>query len=225
MKNNYAGLKEFCLQQGADIFSVADISAIKHEFAFAKRTLEEFDRGVCLGVRLSSSILQEITDEPTMLYFHHYRAVNVFLDQLAIKACNYMQAKGYAALPVPASQILDWENQTAHLSHKKLGVLSGIGWIGRNNLLVNDRLGSHFRLVTILTEMPLDADKPLAEDCGSCRACVVSCPAQAIKENFLEFDHKKCFEKLKNFQRKRMVDQYICGVCVSVCSGRKKPDG
>ena len=37
------------------------------------------------------------------------------------------------------------------------------------------------------------------------------------KENPEDFDHQACFEKLKEFQKKRLVDQYICGVCVNVC--------
>jgi epoxyqueuosine reductase QueG len=219
---NYANLKKFCQEQGADLFGVADISKMKGSFMLPKSLLEKFDRAVCLGVRLSASILEEILDTPTKLYFHHYRTANAFLDQLGLKVCNYMQNKGYSALPVPASQILDWQNQKAHLSHKKIGVLSGIGWIGRNNLLVNKALGSQFRLVSILTNMPLKADKPQNADCGDCQVCINVCPSEAIKDNPADFDHLRCFEKLKEFQKQRLVDQYICGICVNACRGDKR---
>ena len=63
--------------------------------------------------------------------------------------------------------------------------------------MVNKTLGSQFRLVSILTDMPLNADKPLKEDCGICNLCVKICPSGAIKDNVLDFDHLKCFEKLK----------------------------
>ena len=218
---NYINLKKLCLAQGADLFGVADISVIKNEFALSEKVLKRLDRAVCLGVRLSSSILQEISAAPTKLYFHHYRTVNACLDQLSLKTANYIQNKGFAALPVPASQILDWQNQKAHLSHKRLGLLAGLGWIGRNNLLVNKSLGSQLRLVTILTDMPLKADKPLKGDCGVCKLCVQACPATAIKEDPSDFDHIRCFEKLKEFQKQKLVDQYICGVCVNVCRGGK----
>lgn len=221
MKNkNYTNLKKFCFAQSIDLFGVADITGIKDDIQISKEILRALDRAVCLGVRLSGSILQEISNAPTKLYFHHYRTVNAFLDQAALKVCNYIQKKGFRALPIPASIILDWENQTAHLSHKKLGVLAGLGWIGRNNLLVNNKFGSGFRLATILTDMPLRADKPSKDNCAKCRLCVRICPAQAIKDNPLDFDHIRCFEKLKEFQRQRLVDQYICGVCVNVCKGR-----
>lgn len=219
-KKNYDILKKFAFEQGVDLFGVADIKNIRKEFKITQPLAEKFDKAVCLGARLSVSILSEIQNAPTRLYFHHYRTVNAYLDQTALKVSNFIQRKGFKSLPIPASIILDWENQTAHLSHKKLGVLAGLGWIGRNNLLVNEKIGSQFRLATILTDMPLKTDKPVKKGCGACRLCVNMCPAQAIKENPSDFDHIKCFEKLREFQKQKLVDQYICGVCVNICKGK-----
>ena len=216
---NYLNLKKFCQQQGVELFGVADIRKIKKDFLLSPASLEKFDTAICVGVRLSKAILEEIEQAPTKLYFHHYRTVNNFLDQVALKLCNYIQRKNFLALPISASQIVDWQNQRAHLSHKKIGYLAGLGWMGRNNLLVNKDLGSQFRLVSILTNMPLKIDKPTREDCGDCQLCIAICPVEAIKEKPQNFDHIKCFEKLKEFQKQRLVDQYICGICVKVCKG------
>lgn len=216
-QKNYNSLKKFCQNLGVDLFGVGAIKEIKKDFLISQDLLKRFDKAICLGVRLSSAILEEIKDAPTRLYFHHYKTVNVFLDQTALKVCNYLQKKKYCAIPIAASQIVDWQNQKAHLSHKKIAHLAGLGWIGRNNLLVNKKLGSQFRLVTILTDMPLKTDKPAKEDCGACKLCIAVCPAQAIKEEPADFDHIKCFEKLKEFQKQKLVDQYICGVCVNAC--------
>lgn len=217
---NYLNIKRFCLEQGADLFGVADISEIRKDFAISPVLLEKLDKAICLGVGLSRGVLEEIMEAPTRLYFHHYKTANVFLDQLAFKAAKFIQKKGFLAIPIPASQILDWKNQKAHLSHKKLGSLAGLGWIGRNNLLVNKGFGSQFRLVTILTDLPARIDKTAKNDCGTCVSCIKVCPAGAIKQNHLEFDHIACFEKLKEFQKQRLVDQYICGVCARVCKGK-----
>ena len=219
---NYSTLKKLSAEAGLDLFGVADIKSIKKDFRISPQILEKLDKAVCLGVRLSGSILGEISLAPTRLYFHHYRTVNAFLDQAALKITNYIQKKGFLALPIPASQILDWEKQLAHLSHKELGVLAGLGWIGRNNLLVNPGLGSQIRLASILTDMPLKTDKPTKQACGSCRLCIEACPVNAIKESPSDFEHLICFEKLKDFQKQRLVDQYICGVCVNACRGEKK---
>jgi epoxyqueuosine reductase len=219
---NYLTLKKLSLKEGLDLFGVADIRQVKSQFQISPKTLQNLDKAICLGLRLSRSILSEMEEKPTKLYFHHYKIINASLDQAALKLGNIIQRKGYAALAIPATQIIDWEKNTAHLSHRKLGALAGLGWIGRNNLLVNPELGSQFRLVSILTDMPLKVDRPAAEDCRSCQRCIAACPAQAIRENPADFDHKKCFEKLKSFQAQRQVEQFVCGVCVNVCSGKPR---
>ncbi|MCX5702281.1 MAG: 4Fe-4S binding protein [Candidatus Omnitrophica bacterium] len=217
---NYSALKKFCQDLEADLFGVADISKTKKDFMLSGKVLEKLDNAISLGIRLSGSILEGISDSPTKLYFHHYRTVNASLDQLALKVCNRIQKKGYRALPILASLILDWENQKAHLSHKEIGYLAGLGWIGRSNLLVNKDIGSQFRLVSILTDMPLKTDKPVKQNCQGCKICINACPAGAIKESPSDFEHIKCFEKLKDFQKQRLVEQYICGICVKACTGK-----
>jgi epoxyqueuosine reductase len=218
--SSYDILKQYAQDNGADLFGVADISKIKKDLLLSDNSLKKLDKAICLGMRLSSAVLQELNDAPNRLYFHHYKTVNASLDQLALKVCNCIQKKGFLALPIPASQIVDWQNQKAHLSHRQVGVLAGLGWMGRNNLLVTKELGSQFRLVTILTDAPLKIDEPVKDDCGKCRLCIEVCPAKAIKEKREDFDFAKCFEKLKEFQKARLVDQYICGVCVNVCKSK-----
>ena len=220
--DNYIALKDFCMQQGADVFGVADIESLRGTLNIADEIIGGLDTAVCIGVRLSSKILADIIEKPTKLYFHHYRTANMFLDQLAFTAANWIQRKGFQAVSIPASQILDWQQQTAHLSHKHIGHKAGIGWIGRNNLLVNPQLGAQFRLVTLLTDLPLKIDTPLDVDCEDCRRCIAVCPAGAIKEKKEEFDHQACFEMLKGFQKANIVGQYICGICVHACGLQKK---
>lgn len=221
MKNNYEELRESVLNEGASLFGIADISEIKNSFMFNPGTLKGLERAISVGLALSGEILEEIIDRPSKLYFYHYRQANIFLDQLALKITTYLQKKNFMALPVPSSQIVDWEKQIGHLSHKRIGELAGLGWIGRNNLLVNKDLGSRFRLVTILTDMPLPANSTEAVDsCGDCRDCIAVCPAGAIKEKRKDFDFIRCFEKLKEFRSQGLVDQFVCGICVKACHPR-----
>jgi hypothetical protein len=216
---NYNLLKKHAFDLGFSLFGIADISSVKQEFILSESLKAKFDKGISLGKRLLDSVLVDIEDRPTSLYFHHYRQLNFFLDRAAFFISWTIQDLGFQALPIPASQIVDWEKQRAHVSHKKIGYLAGLGWIGRNNLLVHTKLGSRFRLVTVLTDMPLETDKPIEADCGTCRRCLSSCPAQAIKLNQEDFDHQSCFEKLKEFRKAGIVSQFICGVCVKACAG------
>ncbi|MFH1621937.1 MAG: 4Fe-4S binding protein [Candidatus Omnitrophota bacterium] len=219
---NYKELKEICLNRGADLFGVAGITGVKEEFSLVSTLTKELDKAICIGVRLSQQIFNDIENAPTKLYFHHYKTANMFLDQVNFELTNHIQRKGALALPIAASQIVDWQKQTAHVSHKKIGVLAGLGWIGRNNLLVNPELGSQFRLATVLTNLDIKVDKPLNRDCNDCYNCVKVCPVNAIKEKREDFNHVICFEKLKEFQRSNIVSQYICGICVKACQMKPK---
>ena len=220
---NSAQLKKSASELGFTLFGIADLRPIKDEINLPGATKSAFDWGISLGKRLVDGVLEDIDDRPTALYFHHYRQVNSFLDRGALLLASSIQDLGYDSLPIAASQIIDWEKQRGHLSHKKIGLLAGLGWIGRNNLLVNPRLGARFRLVTVLTNMPLEGSAPLEFGCESCRRCLATCPAKAIKMKPEDFDHIACYEKLKEFRRSGIVSQFICGVCVKACSAPPRP--
>jgi epoxyqueuosine reductase QueG len=223
-RKNYDHLKRIALDCGFDLYGVADIADIRGEFHLDKISIEKFHRGISIGKRLLDTIMDQIKDKPTALYFHHYRQLNFFLDRGAFLIASEIQSLGFSALPIPASQIIDWEKQLGHVSHKKIGNLAGLGWIGRSNLLVNPDIGSRFRLVTVLTDMPLSIDDPNEGDCRDCRQCIPACPAQAIDENIKNFDHLACYEKLKEFRNSGVVGQYICGVCIKACPGLNRID-
>jgi len=214
-------LEKKTIELDFSLFGVADITGIREKFYLDEETVSRFDRAVSLGKRLLDSILDDIFDKPTKLYFHHYRQLNFFLDRQAFSLSSYIQECGFLAMPIPASQVLDWKKHIGHVSHKHVGELAGLGWIGRSNLLINPKLGARFRLVTILTDMPLEPDRPLSFGCGDCRACLPTCPAQAIKEKPEDFDHIACYEKLNEFRKSGIVGQHICGVCVKACNGPK----
>jgi epoxyqueuosine reductase QueG len=219
-ENNYLKLKDWVLEQGISLFGVAEIRPLKNDFLHLSRQLiDSFESGISMAVRLSDAVLDEVEDRPTQLYFHHYRQANFHLDRIAFRLVNFIQEEGCRALPIPASQIIDWERQKGHLSHKMVAQEAGLGWIGRNNLLVNPTCGARIRLVTVLTDLPLKHDQPVKDGCRECKKCLSVCPAGAIKERQEEFEHLKCFEQLRLFRKRDHIGQYICGVCVKACRG------
>lgn len=218
-KKNTEWLEKLAIEEGASVFGIGDIKPVRKYFhdSIKNKTLE-FLFGVSMGFKLSNEIIDDIQDEPTIIYKHHYSTVNHFLDQLALKICSEIQKKGFKALAIPASQIVDWQKQLGHLPHKAIAFQAGLGWIGRSNLLINPQFGARVRYVTILTDIPLDAAKPLKDNCKECIACIKVCPAKAISKK--AYDKNKCVEKLKEFSKKTGVGQMICGVCVKVCKRR-----
>jgi epoxyqueuosine reductase QueG len=219
MKNK---LKKLIKEQGDLLFGVADVSSFKsYWLELPEKAVSSLNYGISIGIPLARGVLRSIDSAPTRLYSYHYKQINYFLDRLGVLVTNFVQSEGFSALPIPASQTLDHTKQKAHLSHKAIGIAAGLGWKGRNNLLVNPKYGSAIRLVTILTDMPLEADKPLSQDCGVCQKCIQLCPAGSIKIDPKEFDMEGCYKKLCEFQKIPGVGHHICGICVSACTGSK----
>jgi epoxyqueuosine reductase len=213
-------LAEFCRSRNAVGFGICRLSEIRtDDFLLPEQTIRDLPLAVSVALHLSPAVLGTLEDHPNQLYEHHYRQVNFALDRLALNLATLIQSLGAQALPVAASQLVDWQNQRGHLSHKRVAVGAGLGWLGRNNLLVTPRFGAQVRLVTVLTDLGLEPDRPLENGCDSCRACIAACPAKAIGATAAEFKHLDCFALLKEFQSRRYVSQYICGLCVKACVG------
>lgn len=216
-------LKDFLSGLDLDLFGFALMKDYEGElFGVEKEIKSQMPYAIVIGIRLSKAVLSTVKDGPNLLYFHHYRQINMKLDSYATKISRRLEKEGFLACPFPASQIVDWKRQLGHISHKKVAILAGLGWIGRNNLVVNELYGSQVRYTTILTDMPLTSKNKVNFGCNECRACIGVCPAGAIKEDPKDFDHIGCYEKITEMKNKRNIGQHICGICVEVCKGKAK---
>jgi epoxyqueuosine reductase QueG len=225
-KENTEKIKTLSQQWGCSLFGVADLRSFKkEEILLPPSLMDKLSYGISVGFHLSDAILEEILNQPTPLYFHHYQRVNILLDTVGLIVTSAIQDLGYQAMSIPASQIVDWKTQKGHLSHKHVASAAGLGWIGRNNLLVNEKFGSRIRLVTVLTDLPLVISPPSIIDCGSCLDCLSVCPAGAIKVRQEEFDHLRCYEQLRTFAKTLHFSHNICGVCVKACKGFEGSSG
>lgn len=219
---NYEILKDYALNSlGLSLFGVADISQIIKEMANELyEASKDMRYAISVAFKLSDPILDSLVDHPTRLYMHHYQTVNRYLDTSAILLGRKIELLGGSYIPIPASLFLGkGEKQRSHLSHRTAAYYAGIGWIGRNNLIVTPQFGSRVRLVTILTNLELKTDTPLEFGCGDCYECIKACPAGALSEN--GYDFEKCFKLLSYFVGKYNVGHHICGICVKACKGKR----
>jgi epoxyqueuosine reductase len=102
---------------------------------------------------------------------------------------------------------------------------SGLGWIGKNSLLLNRSMGSFFFLAEIIIDLELEYDGPVKDYCGTCTACMDACPTDAIPEPYV-VDGSKCISyftiELKeeipaDVQGKFKNWIFGCDICQDVC--------
>jgi len=127
------------------------------------------------------------------------------------------------ALPEPfeAKACVD----TAPLLEREAAALSGIGWIGKNTLVMNERDGSYIFLGGLVTTLALEADEPGQDHCGTCTACLDACPTDAFPAPY-EMDASRCISYL-TIEHRDDIDPSLhdamgdwvfgCDVCQEVC--------
>jgi len=118
---------------------------------------------------------------------------------------------------------------SAPVLERALAEKSGMGWIGKNTMLINKRAGSWFFLGELFTDLPLPVDEQVSDHCGSCSACLDICPTKAfVKPNLL--DATRCISYLTielrtsipvEFRKPMGNRIYGCDDCQIICPWNK----
>jgi epoxyqueuosine reductase QueG len=229
-------IDSICLGQGALKTGVADLGPFRDEASVPEDLLVPYTRALSIAIRLPDEVIEGITERPTNDYAHTYWKVNDLLNRTAFEASMLIEREGFRAKPIPASHFADEPRLLGNISHKAVARMAGLGWQGKSLLLVTPEHGPRVRLVTVLTDMPLDPDGPVKNRCGECTECTEACPVGAVRGVLPEGEHFKsreeavdiraCYARTKENKARPGIGALVCGACIRACPwGKEKKDG
>jgi epoxyqueuosine reductase len=158
-------------------------------------------------------------DGPVARYARGRDYHDVMLERLA-ELHRWLEAE--VGRPVSGKAYVD----TGPILERDLARRAGLGWFGKNTMLIHPRLGSFFFLGAILVDLELNADAPFeSEHCGTCTRCLDACPTQALVAPGV-MDARRCISYLtielkgaipETFRSGLGDHVYGCDVCQDVC--------
>ena len=223
-------LKRLALKNGVDLCGIAPVERFREApQGFSPVDIYPSARSVLvIAKRVPRAAL--LSRSPVPYTF----ASNVVLNEvfrITYELSLRLQDLGIAAVPIPSEPYEYWDVEKKEgrgiLSLKHAGYLAGLGVLGKNTLLTNNKLGNRITLGALLLNVSLDGD-PIAgyHICKeSCNACITSCPAKALDGKSIV--QKLCREKSQQITPKG-YSLYLCNTCRMVCpagEGSKKKIG
>ncbi len=174
----------------------------------------------------SHDAMQACLDAPERAYISRYALGRDYHKLMRKRLATLGKRLREAAGDIGVRALVD----SAPVMEKALAMRAGLGWIGKNSNLINERAGSWFFLGELFTDLPLDLDTPQAQPhCGSCTACLPACPTGAIVAPYT-VDARRCISYLtieldgpipEEFRRAMGNRVYGCDDCQLVCPWNK----
>lgn len=133
---------------------------------------------------------------------------------------------------VPGTRAL-WYQDTGPFLEREIAMRAGLGWVGKNTMLIDPRRGSWSFLALVVTSLELPPDSPGTDHCGTCTKCLEACPTDAFPEPYT-MDATRCISYL-TIEHKGPIDESLraptgewlfgCDICNDVCPWNSKAPG
>ena len=213
-------LRERLFENGASLVGYADLSQIDYSATNGLRY------GISIAVAMTPSVVRGISNGATLEYHAEYKQLNSLLQDLVDIGCRTLEDLNFHALGQTVTAYTQNGTYRTALPHKTVATRAGLGWIGKNALLVTEEFGSALRLSSIITDAPLKTGVPFNEsECAECNCCTDACIAKAIKginwdiskDRDIFFDASTCRTVARERAAKIGLDGTFCGKCIEVC--------
>ena len=214
-------LSEWMQARGLSLWGVADLRGFPTPEVDGRR----LPCGISFAIPVDAQIMAGIRNGPTYEYADEYVRLNQRINELSAALASEIELRGFAALPLAASQRVDFVNIKGAFPQKTAATRAGLGWIGRHCQVITRQFGPWVRLGTVFTDMELPCATPLETgSCGSCVRCLEVCPAKALKGNAWHaglpreemLDAQAC-DRWKKEHYREFEDGHICGICTANC--------
>lgn len=222
-------LKTYLLSGGASLVGFGNLweidSSVRDNFPF----------GITIGVGLNPKIISEIGEGPTKAYVEECQRADILLNILGKATDQFLRQRGHKAQPRTITGPEYPDSLTTKLPHKTVATRAGLGWVGKNALLVTGEFGSAIRLGSILTNAELTVGTPIETSrCQDCTTCVDICPAQALSGKHWHVGMKRdslvdvftCQKTARELLMRRTggesTGRTYCGLCIVACPWTKK---
>ena len=169
-------------ERGADIVRFVDISGLPEE------QTQGFAKAVVFCGAFSKDFIIAVRDGEKTGY--EFSAMERETDMTADWLADFLRDEGYRAysqseFSIEQSGSYDEDALSSRLPHKTIARLAGLGYIGKNNLLINEEFGCAFSMCSVLTDAPVvpESHAIVFAECGDCDVCKEVCPGNAIAGN------------------------------------------
>ncbi len=215
----FCQIKNITYNIGADICGIAPQSRFLNAPKGFKPTdiYRECKSVLVFAKRVPVSLLNA---ESCIPYSHINSTVMIEVDRLTYELSLILQDKGIKSVTIPTDDPYEyWEPENSYgraiLSLRHAGFLAGLGYLGKNTLLINEKYGSMIQIGALLLDIEMEGDDIVDQSCSeNCNLCINSCSVNAL--NTITVNQKKC-RSASFYKNKKGYVLKKCFMCRKIC--------
>jgi epoxyqueuosine reductase len=218
--NSSADIKEIVKTLGADACGIANVERFSGT-PKGFNPIDVYEKCKSVIVFLKKMPNEAIMANSPVPYTHAAYLLYSELDRIGLNLCRKLESIGIPSVPIPTdTPYLYWDAKRTHgmgiISLRHAGYLAGLGFLGRNTLLINQEFGNMVYIGAVLTNANLEPS-PLVDNMScpqNCKICLESCPSKALDGNTV---NQSLCRKTSFIKTERGFDIYTCSECRKLC--------